>query len=76
MTGFAGLLLTSSTGPNATCTPSARPSSAVTRPSPYASAESREAPSAICIGKFVAPPSGIAFGTNHASLARKPTPVS
>ena len=43
MTGLAGLLLTSSTGPKLTWIPSALPSSAVIRPTSYASVVWRRA---------------------------------
>ncbi len=55
MTGLRGLLLTSATGAKFTCTPIARPSTAVMRPASNASRSSPVAPSAIARGKRVAP---------------------
>ena len=76
MTGLAALLLTSRSGAKFTCTPSARPSIAVIRPSSYASIVSRVAPNAICGGKIVAPPRSIALGRKYPPRARSPAPYS
>ena len=62
MTGFSGLLFTSSTGANGTWTPMARASSAVILPVSYASPGSPAAPSAISAGNRVAPPSHMLVG--------------
>ena len=76
MTGFSGLLFTSSTGAKGTWTPIARPSSAVTRPISYAIPGSPAAPSAISAGKRVAPPSQMLVGACSTASKRKPAPAS
>ena len=55
MIGLAGLLLTSATGANARCTPTARPSSAVMRPMSYAALSLPVAPTPILGGNSVPP---------------------
>ena len=60
MMGLSGLLLTSATGPKIQCTPTARASFAVMRPTVYASCERPAAATAIMCGKDVPSSSRIA----------------
>ena len=62
MMGFSGLLFTSSTGAKVMCTPTARASVPITRPTSRASESEPIAPSAIVGGKTVPPPSGSRCG--------------
>ncbi len=55
MIGLSGLLLTSATGANARCTPTARPSSAVMRPISYAALSLPVAATPILGGSGVPP---------------------
>ena len=76
MMGLSGLELTSSTGAKFRCTPTARASRAVTRPTSYASAASPMAPSAITGGNDVPPPRGSRCGSVYPPSMRIPGPLS
>ena len=76
MTGLSGLLLTSSTGAKGRWTPTARASTAVTRPISQARLSSPAAPTAISDGNRVAPPSSMSLGRKTAPRMRWPAPLS
>ena len=76
MTGLSGLLLTSSTGAKGRWTPTARASTAVTRPISQARLSSPAAPTAMSDGNRVAPPSSMSLGRKTAPRMRYPAPLS